>query len=278
MRTGFTRLTGIVILVGALFGLVLSVYGLFGLWASKDRVAGGLIELVELTNRTVTATDNMLAVVADSLDQAGSSLVLMRGILDDTAETIGESTSVVETFTVLMGEDLPGFVRNTQSSLDSVQTTARLIDDMLGTITRIPLLGPFLGSRYAPEVTLAASVSNVRRSLDPLPATFATLERDMDVANASLLTVQAEIESLSRQITDIDRSIERATLVVGEYQLILADLNERLGLVQARLPVLVDTTYLALTVVLIWIGISQLGALLHAVELLRPTPPALLED
>jgi hypothetical protein len=81
--------------------------------------------------------------------------------------------------------------------------------------------------------------------------------------------VQGEIEALSRQIGDIDDSIDRATQVVGEYRLILDDVNVRLVPLQQRLPALLDTTYLALTIMLLWIFISQLGALLHAVEMLR---------
>ena len=272
MRTGFTRLTGVVILIGAIFGLALSVYGLFALWASKEQVSGGVIELFALTARTVNATDKMLVVVGSSLEQASGDMALIRDILGDTAGTIGESTSLVDTTASLMGEDMPAFIQNTQTSLDSVQTTARLIDDMLGTITRIPLLGPFLGRRYSPEVPLGTSVANVSRSLDPLPATFTAIQRDMQVASASLATVQGEVEALSRQIADIDTTISEATVVVDEYQLILTDLNERLARVQTRLPALLDTGYLALTVILIWIGISQLGALLHAAELLRPNP------
>jgi hypothetical protein len=112
----------------------------------------------------------------------------------------------------------------------------------------------------------------VSSALNPLQATFITLERDIRVASASLATVQGEIEALSRQITDIEVSIDQATVVVSDYQIILSDLNERLDRLQAILPALIDTFYLAVTVVFIWIGISQLGALLHAIDLLRPTP------
>jgi hypothetical protein len=70
-------------------------------------------------------------------------------------------------------------------------------------------------------------------------------------------------------VEDIQAAIDRAGEVVIEYQVILKELRARFDLVEDRLPVLIDTSYLIFTVLLLWVGVSSLGAVLHGVELLR---------
>ena len=82
-----------------------------------------------------------------------------------------------------------------------------------------------------------------------------------------MATVKAEIDGLSKQVADISLSVQSARQEVVQYQLILADTRDRLDKLQNNLTVYIDTTFLAVTVILIWVGISQLGALLQAAEL-----------
>ncbi len=142
-----TRLAGIVILIGAVFGLILSVYGLYALWTVKPTVAAGIVDLLQLSNRTLDATDSLLETMNTSLQQADRDLILMKNILNDTSGTIDQATHTVDDTANLMGTDMTQFVQNTQESLTATQSTAQLVDDMLGTISKLP----FIGSRYTPR-------------------------------------------------------------------------------------------------------------------------------
>ena len=268
MHTGFTRLTGVVVLIGAIFGLILSAFGLFALWSAKPTITSGILDVVALTSRTLDASDSMLQAINSSLEQASGDLALIRGILDDTSNTIGSSTDMMNDTADLMGEQMPQFIQNTQSSLTNVASTAQIVDDMLGAISNVPLLGPFLKSRYQPDVPLHTSVARVNRSLDPLPASFTSIQQDLQNASSSMSTVRADVDQLAQQVADIDTSVKDASQVVTDYQLILSELRARLTTVETRLPVLLDTLFLGGTVLLIWLAISQFGALLHAIEML----------
>lgn len=268
MRIGFIRLSGVVILIGAIIGLVFSIYGLYAIWTIKSDVTTSVVGLVSLSSRTLDATDSMLMVVSNSLDEASEDLGLIHEILDGTSQTIGETTSLIDDTAALMGNDMSGFITETQASLTGLQSTARLIDDTLGTISRIPLLGPFLTSRYTPEIPLHTSVEQVNRSLDPLSESFTQIQRDLEIASSSFDTIGGEVEALSEQIDDIETSIDEARFVVDRYTELLDELRQKVNSLEKNLPVLIDTTYLALTLVLVWLGVSQLGSLLHALQML----------
>ena len=163
-----TRLAGIVILIGAVFGLILSIYGLYALWTVKPTVSAGIVDMLQLSNRTLDATDSLLETMSNSLAQADRDLILMKNILSDTSSTIDQATHMVDDTANLMGTDMTQFVQNTQESLTATQSTAQLVDDMLGTISKLP----FIGSRYTPKVPLSQSIQNVNQSLDPLSQSF----------------------------------------------------------------------------------------------------------
>jgi len=269
MRVIFTRLSIVVTLIGAVLGLAISLYGLYAVWTIQPNLNQSLTELVGIASQTLEASSGMLTVMSSSLDQAGQDLALVRDILDSTGQTISQSTGMVDETAKLMGEQMPQFIANTQKALEGAQATARLMDDTLGTITSIPLIGPSLGQRYRPEVPLNESIAEINRSLDPLPKSFTTIQNDMKSSSASMATVQGEIETLSKQVGEIETSLANAKREVNQYQLTLASVQDRLDKVEKQVPVYLNMACLALTVVLIWLGISQVGSLMLVFELYR---------
>lgn len=264
-RSRFSRLTGVIYVVGALFGLIISVGGLVVLWTTRDDVTGGILNTVALAGRTLEATQETVLVVSDSLDQAGTELLTIQRILEDVAGTLEDSGGLLTATSSLVGSDMPGFVEEAQSSLTTMQASARLVDDTLRFVSSIPLIG----GRYRPEVTLQESVGEVSRSLDPLPETFRKIQRELDVSAANVDIIQSEVDQLAVEIDGIETSLSSAQSVAERYRLILVDFQGKYDRLEQRLPVLFTTIYLGLTLILIWIFITQLGLLLHGIQLMR---------
>ena len=263
-KSRFSRLTGVIYVVGALFGLLISIGGLAVLWSTKSAVTRTVTDTVELASRTLDATRITIQVVSDSLEQASTNLDLIHEIIGDVASSLQDSNGLLTTTAGLVGNDMVSFVEETQASLATVQTSARLVDDTLRFISGIP----FIGGRYRPEVPLQDSVAEVSNSLEPLPESFNKIRRELDVSAANLDVVQREVELLGEQVQEIDTSLSEAIDVVDRYRLILVDLRDRLDVLERYLPAALNTIYLGSTAVLIWIFITQLGLLLHGIEML----------
>lgn len=262
-RSRFSRLTGVIFVVGALFGLLISIGGLYALWSTRESATGSIFEMVELTGQALDATRATIGVVNNSLDQAAQNLSLIRDIADDVAGTLNDSHDLIESTAGLIGNDMVGFVNDTQTSLASVETSARLVDDTLRVISSIPLIGP----RYRPEVPLQESVAQVSDSLAPLPGSFETISRQLDVSAAHVATVRFEIETLAEQVDEIDQSITQAKEVVDDYSDVLDGMQARYDKAAGDLPLALDIIYIGLTTLLIWIFITQLGLLIHGLEM-----------
>ncbi|NLG99702.1 MAG: hypothetical protein GX491_20290 [Chloroflexi bacterium] len=262
-RGRLSRLTGVICIVGALFGLLISIGGLFALWSTRERTTSSILSMVELTGQALDATRATIDVVNNSLDQAAMNLALIRGIADDVAGTLDDSEALIESTAGLIGNDMAGFVTNTQTSLASVEASARLVDDTLRVISAIPLIGP----RYQPEMPLQESVAQVSDSLTPLQGSFETISRQLDVSAAHVATMRFEIETLADQVDEIDQSITQAKEVVDDYSTVLDGVQARYDKAAGNLPLALDVIYIGLTALLVWIFITQLGLLIQGLEM-----------
>ena len=264
-RSRYSRLIGVIYIIGAVFGFIISLGGLMILWTTKAEVTAAVTEAVVLVGRTLAATHETIQVINQSLDQAGEDLDLIQGILGEVAGTLSESDGLLTDTSNMVGSELVSFVEDAQDSLDSVQVGARLVDDALRLVSRVPLLGV----RYTPEVPLQESIAEVSRSLEPLPGSFGKIQSGLDTSAAHLATVQLDVERLADEIDQIDTSLSTAHEVSKEYNAILAEVQQRYDQVEERIPLALNLFYLGLTSILVWILITQTGMLIHGIELLQ---------
>jgi methyl-accepting chemotaxis protein len=260
----FSRLTGMIYVIGAVFGLLLALSSLTALWVTRDKVTGNITDVVALIGRTIDATDATITVVGDSLEKAAADLDLLNQMVRSVAETMDDSVGMIQSTADLVGTSLPGFIENTQTSLSSVETSARVVDDFLGVISAVP----FIGGRYRPDVPLEQSIGQVKSSLDPLPEALTKIRGDLDQSASNVSTVKSEINALGKQIGAIKSSVSDAQKVTKEYRVILTDVKTRYGTFETRLPTILNGLYMGLTVLLGWLLVNQFGLLIHGIGLL----------
>lgn len=267
-RKNYSRLIGVIFVVGAVFGLIISIGGLIVLWSTKANVTSQVTGTAELVGRTIKATSDTVTVAGATLDEAGADLTLVQGMLGDMAKTLDNSSGMISSTADLVGTNMIDFVNNTKTSLVSVQNSAKMIDNTLATINSLWVVGPALGKGYDPNLKLQDSVANVSRSLDPLPEAFTKIRRDLDVSSANVATVKTEMDALTRQVDAIQSSLDDARKVVIEYRGIMNNVELKYSAFEKRLPVLITTFYLGVTLILIWVFIIQVGLLLQGITLL----------
>lgn len=263
------RLSGIVFVAGAVFGLIISAGGLIGLWTSKAGVTGQATGMVVLANSTLTVARELNGANITALEAASKNMDSIDEMVSDLAGMLEESSSTASSASSIVGGDMVNFVDGTKASLDAVQNSAKAVDAMLNKINAIPLLGPWLGSGYDPDVPLQSSVAEVSRSLDALPEALSKISRDLDVSSANIATIQAEIEVLDGQVSAIQKSLDGARSAASQYQALLGEMQERCASFEARLPGMIDSFYATITLFLVWMVVSQAGMLVYGAYLLR---------
>lgn len=264
-----TRTVGRIYLISAVVGLIFGVVGLIVLWGTRASVVRSITGSVALVGRSLSATETTMDVLDTSIQQANADLDIAQKMLADMSDTMDGSRGMIDRTADLVGGQLVVFVNNTRTSLDSVQTSANVVDNMLRTITGIPLIGPWLGGqKYNPPVPLGDSVANVRKSMDPLPITLSGIQRDLKTSSGNVATIKDQVDALSKQVDSIRASITDARKVISEYRDVLREVQTRYQKLEKGLPLAINLVYILLTLLLLWMILSQVGVLMHGLTLL----------
>lgn len=267
MRNGIYRFIGILVIIASVLGLAGSVAGLAATWWYKPTATERLEANIVLFDDVLTTTAEGLTVANQSLVTTVDSIDALESTVQATADTIEVTTPVVTTLTSITKNDLPNALQAAQTSLDSAQESAQVIDSVMSALASLPLLN----IDYDPEVPMSESLQNVSDSLDTLPESLNTIETSLEDAEDNLAIIQADIETIAGNIAEISTSLGEAQQVVEDYQLVVDDLLDRTENMQENLPVWVNTAAWVLTLIFIWAIVMQIGMLVVGIELVsRP--------
>lgn len=262
MKIVFYRVTGVLLLIGALVGGFFSIFGLVTLIQSKPAVKEQLTTDAALVSQALHTTAEGLQGIATTLSGARSNLALIQESTRKLATALEETGPTMRTTTDLIGKDLPDVIANTRRSLNAAEDSARLVDDTLRVISAIPLIG----ARYKPDVPLQTSIAQVSESLKGLPASFQVISKGLDTATANMNTIQLSVAALGDEYDKIDAGLSEAQDVNGRYQKIVGDLLPQADRIEQRAGAWVDNTYRIATLVLLWLILTQIAIFAQGVD------------
>lgn len=271
MKRILTSAVGITLIVAAVAGLVFCTAGLYGLGQVHKRAEVALMEQLVLIDRTLAATAEGLGIVEASLDQATGTLQAVESAVRGLGTAMGGTAPTLDAVSGLLTEQLPETLAATQGTLSSLASTAQIVDDLMLAVSSIPILN--IG-RYNPETGLSAGIEKVAASLEEIPLSLGEAERGLAVANDSLSGLQRDISAIEDSMTQIATNLEDARAVVADYQRIVVEMQGVVTNVRDNLPEWLRWVRFGLSLVLIWLGIAQLGLLTQGWELvMRGTAP-----
>jgi len=265
MSTWYLKSSAILLILGALLGIFLAVGGTLYLWGNENRLNSQVTRGLDLIDNTLETSAEGLELLNQSLLRTTSTIALLKETSDELSSSLDSTIPIVEQMGTMIGEDMTTVVRDTQASLSSAQSSARLVDDTLRIITSLPLIG----QRYAPALPLGESIGNVTESLEGLPDSFRDIQHQMNTAAGQLETIQSEVESLAENITEAENSITEAQGVIGEYESQVSTLQERMAGIRQNFPRWIRSFNWGITLFLIWMAIAQVGLINQALSQIR---------
>jgi len=255
--------------VTATLGIILSLAGLVWVWSTKGPLTEDLISKLDTVSASLDTTAKGLTIADQSLKTSSSSVVALETTFKTLSESIQETQPMVDSLSSLLGKDLPATIETTQTSLEAAQSSAQIIDNVLSSVTSLPF---YPGTRYNPPVPLHIALAQVSASLDSLPADFSTMQKSLVETNNNFGLIKAEIDVMTRNIKDINTSLTNAQEVVSEYQVIVEQMQTGVNNTREILPGRITTWAWILSIVLIWVAISQVVLFAQGLEKIGATP------
>lgn len=252
----FAVLGGVALFVAGAAGLAFCIVGLVILPRLERQVEVFASDQIDTFDRALSATLDGLLTAEDALAQATEAVDGLEGVMADVGQAINGTTPVLDVAAELLSEQLPTTIQAAQETLTSVATSAQLVDDILGVISVIPLLGT---DRYNPEVSLHQGFRDMSSGLDGIPELLLTAGEGLSAGSEGLQDVEEGFAAMGRSVSETMASLESAQVVLEDYQGIVSDLQGTLFSVRDSLPRWLRALRWGLTLALIWLGMAQIG-------------------
>lgn len=251
------------IVLGGLF-LVLSVAGIFAVWIYNE-------PLTQKVNVQLSDIDSQLAQAQATLKSSEDELARALRIVDAsqtaleklTAQT-SSAANLFDSIHSTLDDRLIPELKTTRSRIDSARTSLESLQSVLKSV----------GS-FVPGVDLSAPgkvLSDLIVSAKSLDSEIANVET---VAQQASTFVSDTSFLLGGDLSGTRASLQNFLTSIRDYQQKVAGWRQQASDLKENAPKWIDQASVALTIFLIWFGISQFGLLLHGLNMLRGANPLL---
>lgn len=254
----------ILIVLSGIF-LALSVVGILAVWIYNEpltREASGQLEEIDrelaLTQATLQSSQLELARALRIVDATETALKKL------TQQT-SSAESLFESIQSTLDERLLPELKTTRNRIVSARAALENLQSVLAGISSfIPVVDLSLPDKILSDLIASA------RSLDT------------EISNVEILAQQASLfvsdtsYLLGGDLTETRESLQSFLVSIQEYQKKVTLWRAQVSDLREGAPRWMDQASIALTIFLLWFGLSQFGLILHGLSLLRGGDPLLV--
>jgi hypothetical protein len=250
----------LLILVGAL-GIGLSALGVVYVWRAAEDVTTAASDGLVLVSDTLEDVDRSLEVASTTLDGATIAIDSLYIASFDVGETLSSTQVTMDEMAGLAEENLPKSIESSLAALDAVKETAGIIDQLLRSLTQLGL------GTYDPDIPLDQAVENAGTGLEPVPSSVRALGAGLHQTSKNLEGVQRGFALMIDHVVEIRENLIDADTVISAHRTTIQQLRERVESVHQNVAQPIQAVAWGTTLLLIWIGLSQLAILRWGISL-----------
>ena len=266
MSLGLRKAFAVVIVCLTALGILLSLFILIQVWRNRQPVADKLQRALVQSSTILQTTDEGLGVIDQVISNVYTSTIYLDEATQAFSHTIKSTNLFLDSANTFIGENLITTITNTQVALDSAQASAKVIDNILIAMSRIPLIG----INYNPTLPLNIALGEVSTSLDPLQGTLKNFQTNLATTQDNMEVFTDQISILDKNIISIDKNLRQAQTIIDSYRAQVKTLKSWVDGAKNNLPAWITTLSWILTIIILWLVIIQMAILLHAITLLAP--------
>lgn len=256
----------LLILLGAL-GIVLSALGVVAIWRAADDVTVAAEDGLSVLSDTLTDIDRSVDLASTTLEGATLAIDGLYTTTLDVSETLSSTRVTIDEMAGLAEDDLPQSIESSLVALEALEETAGIIDQLL---RGLQLFG--VGT-YDPEIPLDQAVAEAGAGLAPVPESLRTMGTGLHDTSESLEQVQDGIVLMGSYLKGIRQNAVDADKALSSHRATLRELHARVRAVRREVDRTIRMVAWGATLLLIWIGLSQLAIVRWGVSLWQQRAP-----
>lgn len=261
-----SRIIGIVLMIAAVFGWIISLAGIYGLVWVRPRAISATNSGLQTLRITLKATNNLLGVIDSTLVSANSGLDAVSETLHGFGRSLQATSDVMDSVSTTLTVDIDKVLKTTIKAMDGLEATTRMVDTTLNLVSAIPFLG--LNS-YSPTTTLSSSVSSISKSMTSMPTSFDLIGNDLKTTSKVMQPIPDSLTKLTGELANIQTSVASAQNIVRQYQTSLTDLQKNVENAIPFAPTAINIIFGAILALMIWVFLAQIGLFTQGLERMR---------
>jgi len=266
MSLGLRRVLFVSMVCITALGILLSIFLLIQVWRNRQPVADKLQAALEQSTTILQTTDEGLGVIDQVISNVYTSTIYIDEVTQAFSQTVQSTNLFMDSADTFIGDNLITTITNTQAALDSAQASAKVIDNILSAMSRIPLIG----IRYNPTLPLNIALGEVSTSLDPLQGTLKDFQTNLATTQENIQVFNDQISVLDKNIIAIDKNLRQAQTTIDSYRSQVNSVKSWADKAKNNLPAWISTISWILTIIILWLVIIQIAIMLQAITLLTP--------
>ena len=260
------RIFGIILIIGAVGGILLSLTGLVEIWRFRPVVTKTVVENLALVDSTLNTTQAALTMVGQVVQTTTVDVTALQTTSAALAQAIQDTDPSFDSMIGLTSKDLPAAVNATQTSLTSAQSSALLIDNALSALTNIPFLPV---AAYTPVVPLHTALAQIKASLNSLEPALTAINTSLVNDKTNMGIVEAGLAQIADTTQGMGSTLTNAHTVIDQYLATTTQLKTNVETAHRNASAWITAITVILSLVLGWLVIAQLGLGMQGLNLMR---------
>ncbi len=262
MNLGLRKILAFVIVGLTSLGILISLLLLFQVWRYRQPVTEKLQSSVNRFSSVLQISDDGLTVIDQVVKNVYTSTVYLDDATNAFSQTVQSTSMFMDSANTFVGDNLLTTITNTQTALGSAQASAKVIDNILSTMSKIPLIG----ITYNPAVPLNTALGDVSSSLDPLQNTLKDFQTNLEGTRTNMREFSDQISVLNKNILTIQANLNQAQVTIHKYRAQISSLQSWLLEIKTNLPAWMNIIAWIISLIIVWLIIIQIALMLQGIS------------
>jgi len=247
-NSNIPRIIGIALLVLSVIFFLVSLGSLIGIWVYNQPLTERALSLVETTSQDLEGAATAIKLSRAELISAQAQIDLLQAILETLGLNAQEDLNRLADIVGKVENTLTPVLDSVAGAISTLRETLLDIRDTIERINELPLINIQLPGIEGIEQG-AEQLGNLQNQIEEGSGKIEQLSQ----------TTQDTVDSLTTGFAELEDSIGILLGTLDEYGQKIETTQEQLSYLDANLAKWIDWISVALTVILAWLGISQVG-------------------
>jgi methyl-accepting chemotaxis protein len=239
---------GLALLILSVIFFVVSLGGLIGIWVYNQPLTERAMTLIETTSQDLEGASAAIELSKAELISARAQLDLLQAILETLGINAEEDLNRLADIVGRVEDTLSPVLDSVAGGIGTLRDSLLTIKDTLERINQLPLVNIEI-----------PGIESIEQGAEQLGSLQDQIEEGGGKIEQLSQTTQDTVDSLSTGFARLETSINSLLETLDEYADKIESTQEQLSYLETNLPKWIDYASTVLTIILVWLGISQVG-------------------